>query len=188
DLVTASLTIGSKKNISDDFSPVFPYGYPSDPANIDGEWGRSRNDERVRLVLSGVFHLPWNMIVAPIYEYGSGQPWNHRLGYDFNGDGKNSDRPEGVTRNSEHGPLYRNLSLRITKTFVFGAGRLDVIVEGFNVFNTVNYDVTSVDAAEFFAGPTLANPAAAYVPNPNFGNYRATLNPREIQLGLRYHW
>ena len=188
DLVTASLTVASKKNISDDFSPVFPYGYPSDPANIDGEWGRSRNDERVRLVLSGIFHLPWNVIIAPIYEYGSGQPWNHLLGYDFNGDGKNSDRPQGVARNNENGPLYRNLSLRITKTFQLGTGRLDIIVEGFNIFNTVNYDVSSVDAAEFLAGPTLANPSAAYVSNANFGTYRATLDPREIQLGLRYHW
>ncbi len=32
----------------------------------------------------------------------------------------------------------------------------------------------------------MTNPGAAYVANPNFGNYSATLSPREIQLGLRY--
>ncbi len=188
-ILTASLTIASKKNISDDFSPVFPFGYPSDPANIEGEWGRSRNDERYHLVVSGIFHLPWGLTVAPIYEYGSGQPWNHLLGYDFNGDGKNSDRPAGVERNDEDGPVFRTFNLRITKTFDFGdAGQLDLIVEGFNVFNTKNYDVNSVDNFEFLAGPTLANPTVPAIPNPNFGKFRATLDPREIQVGMRYRF
>ncbi len=188
-MITASLTVASKKNISDDFSPEFPFGYPSDPADIEAEWGRSRNDERYRLVLSGIFHLPWGITLAPIYQYGSGQPWNHLLGYDYNGDGKNSDRPAGVERNDMDGPDFRSLSLRITKTFAIpGGGDLDLIVEGFNILDNTNYDVNSVDKFEFLAGPTLANPTAEYVPNPNFGKYRATLDPREIQIGLRYSW
>jgi len=187
DLITASLTVASKKNISDDFSPEFPFGYPNDPANLDAEYGRSRADERYHFVLTGVIHLPWQMTLAPIYEYGSGQPWNHRLGYDFNGDGKNSDRPSGVARNSEDGPAFRQLSLRLTKSFtILGNQRLDLIVEGFNVLNTVNYDVTSIDGAEFLSGPTLANPALPAVRNPRFGRARATLPGREIQLGLRW--
>jgi len=44
-----------------------------------------------------------------------GQPWTTRLGYDFNGDGKNSDRPAGVGRNTNDGPKYKNISLRLTK-------------------------------------------------------------------------
>jgi hypothetical protein len=187
DLITASVTVASKKNISDDFSPEFPFGYPNDPSNIDAEYGRSRADERFRFVLTGIIHLPWQLTLAPIYEYGSGQPWNHRLGYDFNGDGKNSDRPAGVDRNDEDGPAFRQLSLRITKSIpIFTGQSLDVIVEGFNVFNTVNYDVTSIDSAEFLSGPTLANPTLPFRANPNFGRARATLPGREIQLGLRW--
>ena len=187
DLLTASVTVADKKNISDDFSPEFPFGYPNDPSNIDAEYGRSRADERYRFVLTGIIHLPWRLTLAPIYEYGSGQPWNHRLGYDFNGDGKNSDRPAGVERNDEDGPAFRQLSLRITKSIPILTGQsLDVIVEGFNVFNTVNYDVTSIDSAEFLSGPTLANPALPFRANPNFGRARATLPGREIQLGLRW--
>ncbi|HEY0554880.1 MAG TPA: TonB-dependent receptor, partial [Thermoanaerobaculia bacterium] len=187
DLITSSLTIASKKNISDDFSPEFPYGYPSDPSKIDAEYGRSRGDERYRFVLTGVIHLPWQLTLAPIYEYGSGQPWTHRLGYDFNGDGKNSDRPAGVDRNAEDGPPFRQLSLRLTKSVpLFSGQRVDVIVEGFNVFNTVNYDVSSIDGAQYLSGPTLANPALPFVRNPNFGRARATLPGREIQLGLRW--
>lgn len=187
DIVTASVTVADKKNISDDFSPEFPFGYPNDPSNIDAEYGRSRADERYRVVVTGIFHMPWEITLAPIYEYGSGQPWNHRLGYDFNGDGKNSDRPAGVERNDEDGPVFRQLSLRLTKGFsVIGDQRLDVIVEGFNVLNNTNYDVNSIDSAEFLSGPTLANPRLPFVANPNFGRYRATLPGREIQLGLRW--
>jgi hypothetical protein len=179
DLITAVVTFADKKNISDDFSPVFPFGYPNDPADIDAEYGRSQADERYRVVLTGIFHLPWGLTVAPIYEYGSGQPWNHRLGYDFNGDGKNSDRPAGVDRNDQDGPAFRQLSLRLTKSFrFFSDQRLDVIAEAFNVTDVTNYDVNSIDTAEFLSGPTL--------PNPNFGKPRATLPGREIQLGLRW--
>jgi len=210
DLITASVTMASKKNISDDFSPEFPFGYPNDPANIAQEYGRARGTERYRIVLSGVFHAPWDVTVAPIYEYGSGQPWTHRLGYDLNGDGKNSDRcaaglpgtgffdnvcPAGVTylRNGEKGPLYRNFSLRVTKAIPTHAGRLEAIAEVFNAFNNVNWDVNSVAASQFLSGPTLANyraaadkskPAAA-VANPAFGKFSATLPAREFQLGLR---
>jgi hypothetical protein len=185
-ILTGSVTFQDKKNINDDFSPEFPFGYPSDPSNIDAEYGRSRADEELRVVLSGVFRAPWDITIAPIWEYGSGQPWNHRLGYDFNDDGKNSDRPQGVARNSEDGPRFTQFNLRVTKAFNVPSGRVDLVVEGFNIFDTTNYDVNSVDSAEFLGGPTLANPGAVAVPNANFGNYRATLPGREIQLGLRY--
>jgi len=188
-LIASSVTFADKENIADDFSPVFPTGYPSDPADIEAEFGPSRGQEDFRIVLSAVFHLPWDLSLAPIYEYGSGQPWNRILGYDFNGDGKNSDRAEGVGRNSEDGPDFKQLSLRLTKFFSLGEGRqIELVAEVFNLFDTTNFDVTSIDNAEFLAGPTLANPAAAFIPNPTFGQYRATLGPREFQLGVRYRF
>ncbi|MEA2570127.1 MAG: hypothetical protein QOI24_2128 [Acidobacteriota bacterium] len=186
DLITASLTVADKDNISDDFSPDFPTGYPSDPASINSEYGRARGDEHYRVVVSGIFHAPYGILVAPIYEYGSGQPWTHRLGYDYNGDGKNSDRPLGVGRNTENGPPFRQLSLRLTKGFAIGWGQVEAIAECFNLTNVVNYDVQSINGAQFLSGPTIANPAAAYVPNPGYGAARATLPAREFQLGLRW--
>ena len=186
DLITASLTIADKDNISDDFSPDFPTGYPNDPANIGAEYGRGRGDEHYRLVVSSVLHAPFGFVVAPIYEYGSGQPWTHRLGYDYNGDGKNSDRPAGVGRNTMNGPPFRQLSLRVTKGFAIGWGQVEAIGEVFNLTNVVNYDVQSINGAQFLSGPTIANPAAATVPNPSYGQARATLPAREFQLGLRW--
>jgi hypothetical protein len=187
DLLTASVTFANKKNINDDFSPEFTAGYPNDPHDIEAEYGRARGTERYRIVLSGVFHAPWNVTVAPIYEYGSGQPWTHRLGYDFNGDGFNSDRPAGVGRNTMNGPPFRQLSLRLTKVIpVSGFGSLEVIAEAFNLTDTTNYDVNSVQSGEFLSGPTLANPKAATVPNPRFGQFGSAFPGREIQLGLRW--
>ena len=133
-----------------------------------------------------MFKLPWDITVSPIYEYGSGQPWNRRLGYDYNGDGKNSDRLSWAKRNDMNGPVFRQLSLRLAKSFSLGGGfRAEVTAEAFNLFNTTNYDVNSVDGAEFLRGPTIASPNQGYVVNPNYGKYSATLPSREIQLGLR---
>jgi hypothetical protein len=184
--LTAAITFADKKNISDDFSPVFPYGYPNDPSNIAAEWGPSQGQERLRIVASGVFLLGYGFTLAPTLEFGTGQPWNQRLGYDYNGDGKNSDRPLGVGRNSMDGPEFRQVNLRITKAFKISSTKLEVIAEAFNLFDTTNYDVTSIDTALYLSGPTLLNPSAAYVKNPNYGKYSTTLTPRTIQLGLRY--
>lgn len=184
-VVTASFTVADKQNVNDDFSPAL-VDYPSDPSNIEAEYGRSRADERYRVVVSGIARLPWALTLAPIFEYGSGQPWNARLGYDYNGDGKNADRPAGLPRFSQDGPRYTAFALRLTKRVTLGkkAG-LDLIAEGFNLFNTVNYDVNSVQSGQFTSGPTIANPRAVAVPNPRYGQYTATLPPREIQLGAR---
>jgi hypothetical protein len=183
-IVTGSFTLADKKNTNDDFSPALT-DYPNDPADIGAEYGRSRADERYRIVLSGVIRAPWDITVAPIYEYGSGQPWNRRLGYDRNGDARTSDRPDGVERFSEDGPPFRQFSLRVTKAFGIGPVSLDVIAEAFNLFDTTNYAVDSIQTGEFLSGPTLANPAAPAVRNPRFGQATATFPGREIQLGLR---
>ena len=84
------------------------------------------------------------------------------------------------------GPPFRQLNLRITKAVPLAPGELELIVEGFNVFNTTNYDVMSVVGAMYFSGPTLAEPDQEYVPNPGFGTYTGTHPPREVQLGVRY--
>lgn len=185
-LLTASFTVADKKNIEDDFSPALT-DYPSDPANIGAEYGRARADERYRFVASGVFKLPYRVQLAPIFEYGSGQPWNHRLGYDYNGDGKNSDRPAGLSKFSESGPSFASLNLRATYKVPFSGTRaLELMFEAFNLTNRVNYDVNSIFNGEFLSGPTLANPAAAAVVNPRFRQYSAALPSREVQLGFRF--
>jgi hypothetical protein len=184
-LVTASFTVADKKNIEDDFSPALT-DYPNDPADIEAEWGRSRADERYRFVTSAVIRLPLRFTVAPIFDYGSGQPWNRRRGYDYNGDGKVSDRMPGVARFSEDGPSFAQVNLRFTYGLPMGSrAKADFIAEFFNLLNRTNYDVNSVQNAEFLGGPTLANPAAVFTTNPRYRQYTSTLTPFESQLGVR---
>ena len=185
-IVTASLTVASKKNINDDFSPAATE-YPSDPANIEAEFSRSRADERVHFVTSAILRLPARFTVVPIFEYGSGQPWNARLGYDYNGDGRTGDRPAGLPKFSQDGPNFANVNLRLTYRVPLGGRRgLDVIAEMFNLFNRVNYDVNSTITGQLLSGPTLANPALPAVTNPRYGQYTATLPPFEAQIGFRF--
>jgi hypothetical protein len=187
-LVTASFTVADRKNINDDFSPALT-DYPNDPTQIEAEYGRGRADERYRFVASGVFRLPYQFTVAPIFEYGSGQPWNRRYGYDYNGDGKSGDRLPGVKKFSEDGPNFISVNLRTTYRLALGAkAKADIIAEFFNLLNRVNNDVNSltVNGAEFLSGPTLANPALVAVPNPNYKKYTSTLPPFEAQLGIRF--
>ena len=85
------------------------------------------------------------------------------------------------------GGLYR---IRWTGSPPAGADNLgeglDLIAEAFNLFNTVNYDVNTVDNAEFLLD--LSGGAPGYVPNPRFGEYLDTLQPFEIQLGVRWRF
>lgn len=186
-LLTASFTVADRKNINDDFSPALT-DYPNDPTNLEAEYGRGRADERYRFVASGVFHLPYQFTIAPIFEYGSGQPWNRRYGYDYNGDGKSGDRMPGVAKFSEDGPDFMSVNLRATYRLALGTRvKADLIAEFFNLLNRVNYDVNSltINGAEFLSGPTLANPNLPAVPNPNYKKYTSTLPPFEAQLGVR---
>jgi hypothetical protein len=184
-IVTATATFASKHNTADDFSPEFPTGYPSDPADMNAEYGRARTDEKLRLVLSGVFRLPLGFLLAGTYQYGSGQPWTRRLGYDFNGDGKTGDRLPGVDRFDQDGPAFREFNLRLSKVFPVSGINIELIAEGFNLFNTANYDVASINNGEFLSGPTVTNPTLKYVSNPAYGAPTSAFRGREVQLGAR---
>ena len=135
-----------------------------------------------------MFRLPAHLTLAPIFEYGSGQPWNQRLGYDFNGDGKLSDRASGMPKFSQDGPAFASVNLRVMYRIPFGGGGrgVDVIGEVFNLLNRTNYDVNSLIGGSYLSGPTLANQALPLTVNPRFGSYTATLPPFEAQLGVRF--
>ncbi|HQN97652.1 MAG TPA: TonB-dependent receptor, partial [Thermoanaerobaculales bacterium] len=183
-LLMSSITFSDKKNIWDDAIGTVT---PSDPADIEGEWGRSNTDERVTLVVSGIFRLPWGLALAPVYRYGSGRPWTAYAGYDLNGDGQQWDRLPGDDRMGQDGPRLSQLDLRLTKAFsIADRDQLELIVEAFNLFNTSNYDVVSVDGARFYQVFDPATMQLQTLANSRFGSYTATLSPREIQLGLRY--
>ncbi|HEX8142246.1 MAG TPA: TonB-dependent receptor [Pyrinomonadaceae bacterium] len=52
------------------------------------EFGPSRIDERHRIVMSGVFDLPYNFQLAPIVQLASSRPYSPLANFDIDGDGR----------------------------------------------------------------------------------------------------
>jgi hypothetical protein len=134
---------------------------PQNPYALADEWAASRYDQRHRFVASALFDLPigdeedqqpgqpagaWtrafsHIEVAPIFTVGSGTPVNIVTGADDNRSGAFpfTSRPLGMPRNAERLPASATLDIRILKYFdVKPHGKLDLVVEAFNVLNRTN--------------------------------------------------
>lgn len=53
----------------------------------EGEHGPTRIDERHRIVMNGVFNLPWDVQVSPILQFATARPYSPVVGFDIDGDG-----------------------------------------------------------------------------------------------------
>jgi hypothetical protein len=79
----------SKTNSDTDGSGSFS----ANPYDFSGEYGRSSQDIRHRLVMFGSFRLPWGVSLNPFVIVTSGAPFNITLGRDINGDTLYTERP-----------------------------------------------------------------------------------------------
>jgi hypothetical protein len=159
---------------------------PQNNFNLRDERGRSDNDQRHVLAVSGTLAAPetghngmWRRIIAgfqlsPIFRYGSALPFNIVRGDDLNFDGNTNDRPRGVGRNTGEGFDFVSFDLRLSRRIRFGehAG-LEVIAEAFNLFNRANLQLPN---GTIGTGPT---------PLSGFGQPNGAADPRQIQFGLR---
>jgi hypothetical protein len=169
------------------------------PANSDdllAEKGRSDHDRRHRVVLSGEGSLPWwNLRASVVAQYMTGAPFNVTTGLDENRDGINTDRPEGVGRNTgastsldaineirvEEGlepvgsldePDFLQVDVRVTKALVAGTGRWsgEAYLQVFNLFDRFN-----------------AGPIEGRITSSSFGRPVGYIGPpRTIELGFRF--
>ena len=118
-----------------------------DPINF----GPTTEDERHRFVLSGIFDLPWDFQVAPIFQVASARPYSifPSCLCDINRDGVTNDR-ESVNPtvddqsplpiNNQRGDNFSQLNVRVSKFFNWGESKkLGLFFEAFNVFNTGNF-------------------------------------------------
>jgi len=118
-----------------------------DPINF----GPTGEDERHRFVVSGIFDLPWDFQVAPIFQMASARPYSifPSCVCDINRDGVNNDRDSvnpGIDDqhklpiNDHRGDNFSQLNVRASKFFKWGENKkLGLFFEAFNVFNTGNY-------------------------------------------------
>ncbi len=180
------------ENLSDDDNERSATGIgPSQPENLDADWGRSDRDVPHRFVATGIYGLPFDINLGATLELTSGNPFNVLSGRDDNLDGLFNDRavvddsnraraeaagqdlPDGLQpRNSARNPSFYNVDLRVTKAFDFGEpGQLELLFELFNVFNNPNRR-TSLGRLDL----------------ANFGSLNLIGESRQAQLGVRYRW
>ncbi|MDQ3750514.1 MAG: TonB-dependent receptor [Acidobacteriota bacterium] len=89
-LFNASYVLASSRSWGG--QPVASYsgnGIATTPENQfkEEEFGPTRIDERHRIVISGVFELPYGFQIAPILQFASSRPYSPNAGVDIDGDG-----------------------------------------------------------------------------------------------------
>jgi len=186
-LATASYTFGRAENMNDSTGDA---GSPvSDPLNLRRDYGPSSADQRHRFVLQAVWQPAvslnafgaalWNgWMIAPNVTLTSGFPVNVVAGSDLNNDLVNNDRPDFRQRHDVRGPGFKEINLRVSRTFSLWRERLslELIGEAENLFNSTN-------AACGIGGCTgaVVNRFGA----PDFLRITSALNSRQIQVGGR---
>ncbi len=194
---TLSKTIDEVTDFNSDFSA-------QNPLNLRADRALSAFDQRQRVVLTGVFQVPrfddsltskifGDFVLAPIFTYGSGKPFNLLLGFDANNDGRSqSDRPGAVGRNTGRGEDFYSFDMRLSRRFNISERRyLEVIAEGFNLFNRTNLlginnivgGLSIAERNELIVGTARGRRDAA--PTAPLG-FTSAAPARQFQFGARF--
>jgi hypothetical protein len=149
---------------------------------------------------SGLRRFLADFIIAPIFEASSGRPFNILTGVDTNNDQtEQTDRPNvaadgtlvqppfftsgNLARNRGITHGYASLDLRLTRSIRLGeTTRLQIIAEGFNLFNRFN----EASASPFISDVNAFNERAGggrYYSRPT-----AAFDPRQFQFGLKLNF
>jgi hypothetical protein len=182
-----SYTLSSAKN---NVGEVF-FSSPIDPFDLSKDWGRSDNDQRHRLVLSGTAQSPttpagnvWEMLardwqLSGMLQAYSALPFNITSGVTtIQGTaGRPVVNGQFIERNAGEGSDFFSLGLRVSRTFRLTSRiGLEALAEAFNVTNRENVVTRNTN---FGSGSYPDNPS------PNFGQPTAVGEPRSFQLGAR---
>jgi hypothetical protein len=167
------------------------FSAPIDPFDLSKDWGRSDDDQRHRLVLSGSVNSPmepattaWQRLshgfqVSSMLQAYSALPFNITSGVTTvqGTTGRPIVNGAFIDRNIGEGSDFFSLSLRVSRAFLIGKGvRAEGQVEAFNLTNRVN-DLTR--NANFGTGAYPTNPSST------FNQITAVGDPRTLQFGLR---
>lgn len=181
------------------------FSLPANGDNLDTEWGPSGGDARHRASFSMNMSPITNLSVSLNARGQSGSPYNITTGRDDNRDGLFNDRPSGTSRNSARTDVQWDLGGRVSYAWGFGtrgqsgggggggatvvhgvggggamaAGfgggaadkrfRIEVYLSGQNLINRANYvGYSGVETSPFFGKPT------------------SVMNPRRVQMGVRF--
>jgi hypothetical protein len=202
--VFANYTFSKAFDTTTDFNS--DYG-PQDSTNLAAERGLSDFDQRHKIVFAmvldsgtggpgaaGRFFSGFQL--SPIYRYNSGHPFNLLAGADVNGDRHSTnDRPIGAARNTGQGDDFSTLDMRLTKRIrVAERGELQLMAEGFNLFNRTNYSSINNVVGPGFGVPTALGGAgfttfnvhgSAQIPAAAPLGFTSAFPMRQFQLAAR---
>jgi hypothetical protein len=163
-----------------------------DNFNIRGDWARSDDDQRHRVMFDGILHssmgpanTAWERVshgfqLSGSLTYYSALPFNITTGANtVQGTGARPMLAGGayIGRNLGSGFDFFNVNARLSRTFPIGERwRIEAIAEAFNALNHRN---DLIPNGTFGLGAYPANPA------PGFGEPNAVADARTFQLALR---
>jgi carboxypeptidase family protein len=202
----ASYTLSKAEDSTADFQSNFIVqnsGFGRNPADKSGlplgfdpnsERGLATQDQRHRLVVSGLYSLPHAFRLSGIVTAASGRPFTPLAGADLNADGNGgsfppdrarvnpADESTAVRRDSATTAAQLSVDLRASRTFKVGSrATVEGIFEIFNLFNRANfYEDTNQSSFAIFG--TGAYPTS---PLPTYGKYTLTLPPRQAQIAAK---
>ena len=178
-------TLSWDKSDDDNERDPFTFRYV-DPTRLEREWGWSDRDQRHRLNAWALAPLPGGFLVNHRLSWYSAQPVSEACGDDNRGSGRPAVNPWGALsdRICPDGTILRRNTLRkergffswdvrLTRPIPLGDGRLEAIVEVFNLLDTDNYREPSSAGLLFNFDGTVQSGLG---------------DPREVQLGLRCAW
>ena len=150
---------------------------PMDSHDPHADWSISKSP--VNLISSTVnARLPSGIFLTQRLSAHTGEHYTITTGRDDNRDGSINDRPPGIGRNSANGPEYFNVDFNVSKAFFLGGTgggstrtNVNVFANMVNAFNWVHYGLPS-----------------GVQTSPNFGRSTSAVQPREIEIGLRFQF
>ena len=118
---------------------------------------------------------------AGIFSAQSGQPYSAYVSADINNDGNNrNDIAPGTARNQYRLPKQVSFDPRIARDFPIGSGKIQLIWEAFNLFNSDNINGVRTTLYSL-AGSTLNHVS-------NFGQPTSSNGPRIMQLAVKFNF
>ncbi len=191
-------TFGKVTDTKPDATAVVPGGsddakFASNPADFNADKAPGDNDQRHRLVFSGLYTLPtfeedggfkkallggWS--VSWIASAGSGQPYSATITNDVNGDGNTRNDIVPGSRNKFNLPWNYTLDMRVSKLVgLFGDVKLELIAEAFNLLNRDNIN------AQRSGLYTYNSATNTLTPQTNFGASTGASDNRIVQLAAK---
>jgi hypothetical protein len=156
----------------------FFFSGPIDPFDLSKDWGRSDDDQRHRLTVSGAART-LGFQLSGLLQYYSALPLNITSGITtIQGTaGRPVVNGSFIERNSGTGNDFFSVGARISRAFhLAGKTELEALVEGFNLTNRRNAVTRN---GNFGSGAYPTNPSSS------FNQITAVGDPRSFQFGVR---